>query len=146
MELSPPRVRGRPHAPWRSRSGRGLGQPPKDERRTRFLDAIASPGSSFRYTYDFGDNWDHRIVVEKVHPAATVNAPACVDGRRACPPEDCGGTWGIGSSSRSSPTQPTSANDERLEIGRPFDPGAFDAAEFEDNLRNGQFAAFDDEP
>ena len=45
--------------------GEDWGEPPQDERRTR-LDAIAREGSSFRYTYDFGDGWDHRIVVEKV--------------------------------------------------------------------------------
>lgn len=123
------------------------GQPPKDERRTR-LDAIASAGSSFRYTYDFGDNWDHRIIVEKVQPAAPgMSVPACIDGRRACPPEDCGGTWGYRELLEilADPTHPE--HDERQEwMGRPFDPEAFDAAEFEDNLRNGQLAAFEDEP
>ncbi|MGH9185828.1 MAG: plasmid pRiA4b ORF-3 family protein [Acidimicrobiales bacterium] len=69
------------------------GEPPRDERRTR-LDAIAAEGSSFRYTYDLGDGWDHRVLVEKVEPATTgIGVPACVDRRRACPPEDCGGTW-----------------------------------------------------
>jgi hypothetical protein len=70
------------------------GPPTQDERRTR-LDTIANPGSSFHYTYDFGDSWEHKIVVEKVLDASSVTTvPACIDGRRACPPEDCGGTWG----------------------------------------------------
>jgi len=122
------------------------GEPPRDERRTR-LDAIAGEGSSFRYTYDFGDGWDHKIVVEKVvHADATVTVPACIDGRRACPPEDCGGTWGYGELLEilADPAHPE--HDERREwIGRPFDPEAFDPSEFEDNLRNGRLAAFDDE-
>jgi hypothetical protein len=122
------------------------GEPPRDERRTR-LDAIAAEGSSFRYTYDFGDGWDHRIVVEKVLPADSVpTVPACMDGRRACPPEDCGGTWGYRELLEilADPTHPE--HDERREwLGRPFDPDAFDPSEFEDNLRNGRFAVFDDE-
>jgi hypothetical protein len=52
-------------------------------------------GSKIRYTYDFGDDWEHDIVVEKVldlDPAASY--PRCTGGRRAAPPEDCGGVWG----------------------------------------------------
>jgi hypothetical protein len=122
------------------------GEPPRDERRTR-LDAIAGEGSSFRYTYDFGDGWDHRIVVEKVLPADSVpTVPACIDGQRASPPEDCGGAWGYREllGILADPTHPE--HDERREwIGRPFDPELFDPGEFEDNLRNARLAVFDDE-
>lgn len=122
------------------------GEPPRDERRTR-LDAIASEGSTFRYTYDFGNGWEHRVAVEKVLPASSVaTVPACVDGRRACPPEDCGGTWGYRELLEilADPDHPE--HDERAEwLGRPFDPEAFDSSEFEDNLRNGRLAVFDDE-
>ncbi len=122
------------------------GELPQDERRTR-IDTIADKGSSFRYTYDFGDGWDHGITVEKVLPAdSTLAAPACIDGRRACPPEDCGGTWGYREllDILADPAHPE--HDERREwIGRPFDPDAFDPSEFEDNLRNGRLTAFDDE-
>ncbi|MEU4157768.1 plasmid pRiA4b ORF-3 family protein [Actinoplanes sp. NPDC026670] len=47
------------------------------------------------YTYDFGDNWEHEIVVEKTGPAEPGAAyPVCTGGRRAAPPDDCGGMWG----------------------------------------------------
>jgi hypothetical protein len=122
------------------------GEPPQDERRTR-LDAIAGEGSSFRYTYDFGDSWEHKITVEKVLPADTTpTLPVCIDGRRACPPEDCGGTWGYREllDVLADPAHPE--HDERREwIGRPFDPEAFDSSDFEDNLRNGRLAMIDDE-
>ncbi len=121
------------------------GEPPRDERRTR-LDAIGGAGSSFLYTYDFGDGWDHKIVVEQVLPAeSSATVPACIDGRRACPPEDCGGTWGFRELLEilANPSHP--AHDERREwIGRPFDPEAFDPSEFPDNLRSGRLATFDD--
>lgn len=121
------------------------GERPKDERRTR-LDAIAGEGASFRYTYDFGDGWDHRVVVEKVLPRDTVaTVPACIDGRRACPPEDCGGTWGYRELLEilADPAHPE--HDERREwLGRPFGPDAFDPNAFEDNLRNSRLAVFDD--
>ena len=62
----------------------------------------AAGGKKFRYTYDFGDNWDHIIQIEKVLEAdPKARYPRCVKGSRACPPEDCGGTWGCGRRRRS---------------------------------------------
>ena len=48
-----------------------------------------------RYTYDFGDDWVHDIVVEKVlDPDPSTAYPRCTGGKRAAPPDDCGGVWG----------------------------------------------------
>ncbi|MFH1313742.1 MAG: plasmid pRiA4b ORF-3 family protein, partial [Candidatus Eisenbacteria bacterium] len=48
-----------------------------------------------RYDYDFGDGWEHRVELEKVLPFdPDIALPRCIKGRRACPPEDVGGTWG----------------------------------------------------
>jgi hypothetical protein len=47
------------------------------------------------YTYDFGDGWEHIIKLEKILPREKgVKYPICIKGKRACPPEDCGGIWG----------------------------------------------------
>ena len=46
----------------------------------------------FLYQYDFGDNWEHNIRIEKKLPAdLKLSYPMCTDGKRRCPPEDCGG-------------------------------------------------------
>lgn len=59
----------------------------------RLDQVVSKAGDKLWYDYDFGDGWDHVLLVEKVldEPPAM---PACVGGKRACPPEDCGGVWG----------------------------------------------------
>lgn len=48
----------------------------------------------FLYEYDFGDNWQHQIRVEAIlTPKSNCFYPVCIDGKRACPPEDSGGSW-----------------------------------------------------
>ena len=47
------------------------------------------------YEYDFGDSWQHEITLETtLMPEPKIKYPRCVEGARACPPEDCGGAWG----------------------------------------------------
>jgi hypothetical protein len=48
------------------------------------------PKDKFRYVYDFGDDWQHTIIVEKVLKIGEDVYPICLDGERNCPPEDCG--------------------------------------------------------
>jgi hypothetical protein len=56
---------------------------------------INSVGQKFRYEYDFGDSWEHGLLLEKILPAEPgVHYPRCLKGKRVCPPEDCGGVWG----------------------------------------------------
>jgi hypothetical protein len=86
-----------------------------------------------RYTYDFGDNWVHEIVVEKVlNRDGSVPYPRCAGGRRAAPPDDCGGIWGYEELMEvlGDPDHPEHA--ERLEWmslddASKFAPDAFDA-------------------
>ncbi len=47
------------------------------------------------YVYDFGDDWRHEVLLEDIQlKKAGIKYPACLDGQRACPPEDCGGIGG----------------------------------------------------
>jgi hypothetical protein len=57
----------------------------------RLDEVLAEPGDSLLYTYDYGDEWNHRLVVEKV--GGPVDAVLCTDGWGAAPPEDSGGIW-----------------------------------------------------
>lgn len=57
---------------------------------------ITNTKKKFNYTYDFGDNWEHQIVVEKFLPCdPKIKYPICIDGKLNCPPEDCGGIYGF---------------------------------------------------
>jgi hypothetical protein len=92
------------------------------------------------YLYDFGDAWDHDIVVEDVVQAEPgVAYPRCLTGRRAAPPEDSGGIWGYAHlcDVLADPEHPEHA--ERLEwldldSAADFDPAAFDADEVNEYL------------
>jgi hypothetical protein len=98
-----------------------------DERKVRLRDLAARPGTRLAYTYDFGDSWEHDVLVEKILPSEGVPQAVCLTGRRAGPPEDCGGVWGYAElcGILADPDHPEHA--ERVEwLGHPYDPAAFD--------------------
>ena len=101
-----------------------------NENRLTLNGVVKSGVKRFGYTYDFGDDWEHVVAVEKtLAPAPGQAYPACVDGKRNCPPEDCGGVWGYAELLEilADPAHPE--REERLEwIGGDFDPEAFDAS------------------
>jgi len=67
----------------------------KDETQVRLTSLLKREGDKLLYEYDFGDGWEHDVVLEKILPfTAGQPLPFCVKGKRACPPEDCGGIWG----------------------------------------------------
>jgi len=68
-----------------------------DERKVTAARVLAKPGATMLYAYDFGDGWEHDVVLEKVLPPDPVVAVSCLAGKGACPPEDCGGVWGYAS-------------------------------------------------
>lgn len=85
-------------------------------------------GATFGYLYDFGDNWEHQIVVEKVLPPEPgVVYPRCLAGRRACPPEDVGGIWGYQEFLEAIRDPEHEEHASMLAwVGGAFDPDAFD--------------------
>jgi hypothetical protein len=99
------------------------------------LAAVARPGDSLVYLYDFGDDWQHEVTVEKamVKPAGTY--PRVVAGRNACPPEDCGGPWGYADLVKTLASRRTARRRELIEwLGGPFDPKHFDLEEANERL------------
>ncbi|MBI0311609.1 plasmid pRiA4b ORF-3 family protein [Streptomyces javensis] len=88
-------------------------------------------GSGAGYVYDFGDHWIHHITVEKIHrPAANTHYPRCSAGRRACPPEDCGGPLGYERTLRAVRARKGPRYRELREWGRHnYNPAAFDRDE-----------------
>ena len=67
----------------------------EDDRKAKLNRLVPGEKFKFGYLYDFGDNWEHEIVVEKIlPPEAGKTYPVCVAGKRAGPPEDVGGVWG----------------------------------------------------
>ena len=92
--------------------------------------------AKFRYTYDFGDDWRHEVLVEKVLPREAGKAyPACIDGKRACPPEDVGGPWGYGDYLAAIADPRQEQHEEMIEWRGPFNPEAFDAQKATEQLR-----------
>ena len=98
-----------------------------DEGKARLQDLASRPGARLRYTYDFGDSWEHDLLVEDILPSDGVKHAVCLVGRRAGPPEDCGGVWGYGELCDVLADSSHPDHAERVEwLGRPHDPVAFD--------------------
>jgi Plasmid pRiA4b ORF-3-like protein len=103
----------------------------EDEDDFQLSDLLKKEKDSILYEYDFGDSWEHKIVLEKILPVdADVEIPCCIKGRRACPPEDCGGVWGYQNLIEAIEDPSNPDHDEMLEwVGEAFDPEAFSIEE-----------------
>lgn len=102
------------------------------------LDQIVSEGDKLIYEYDFGDGWEHKIRIEKILPAEKGKRyPVCLAGKRACPPEDCGGPPGYERLLEVLRDPKHEEYEETLEwLGGPFDPEAFDVNEVNRMLKS----------
>jgi hypothetical protein len=103
------------------------GEPDRDEAKAMLMQVAPIQGAQFGYEYDFGDSWEHEITLEKILPSAAGTVAVCLDGARACPPEDCGGIWGYANllkilKNRKHPEH----KDMKEWIGGSFDAEAFD--------------------
>ena len=60
----------------------------------RLVDLGLRVSERFLYEYDFTDGWQHDVRIERILPLGSRRRyPVCIGGRRAIPPEDCGGPW-----------------------------------------------------
>lgn len=114
----------------------------KDEAQYRLDQLLKTEKEKLIYIYDFGDSWEHEVVLEKILPFQTdAVLPLCLKGSRACPPEDIGGIGGYTMflDAISDPAHPEHAS--MLEwisedMDGPFDPGHFDLAEVNERLQS----------
>jgi hypothetical protein len=99
-----------------------------DSRSVSLSEIVEQGDTRFRYGYDFGDDWEHSIEIEKTLPAEEgVKYPRCVGGKRACPPEDCGGPYGYPDFLDRIQDPKHEEHEEALDwVGDEFDPERFD--------------------
>ena len=108
----------------------------EDASRAKLGQLAPEAKAKLRYTYDFGDNWQHEVLVEKVvSPEEGRTYPACIAGKRACPPEDCGGPWGYMEFAEAIKDPEHERHEEFLEWRGEFDPEAFAVDVVNKNLK-----------
>ena len=102
-----------------------------DSRKVMVGDIVPKNGKklAFRYTYDFGDNWEHEVLFEGVvEPEPGKKYPVCLEGERGCPPEDCGGIGGYEQLLAVLADRRHEEHQDMLQwVGKDFDPARFDA-------------------
>ena len=80
------------------------------------------------YEYDFGDSWKHDVILEKIlSDDKKLKSSVCLEGKMACPPEDCGGIWGYSDMLEILKHQDHEDYENIMEwLGGEFDPEHFD--------------------
>ena len=103
----------------------------KNENKFKLNQLLKKEKDSFIYEYDFGDGWEHKVSLEKILPHdANISLPQCIKGKRACPPEDCGGIWGYHDLLEIFKDPENPDYEEMSEwLGEGFDPEALDLDE-----------------
>lgn len=107
---------------------------------TKISEIIPKDGKRFQFTYeyDFGDNWQHEVLFEGCLKAEKGGRyPLCIEGERACPPEDVGGVWGYAEFLDAIADPKHDQHDDFMEWAGDFDPDKFDAAKTTKAMRRG---------
>ena len=103
-----------------------------DSKKTMVSDIVAKSTKRFvfKYEYDFGDGWEHKVLFEGRSPLEKGKKyPVCVEGERACPPEDVGGVWGYVEFLEALADPKHEQHKDFMEWSGPFDADEFNAAE-----------------
>ena len=115
---------------------REFGTPMLSDRRTRVRDLLESPRDRLIYEYDFGDGWEHDVTLEQItEPRPGVRYPRVIAGKRACPPEDVGGSPGYAEFLAALRDPAHEEHDSMLQwVGGRFDPEYFDLVATNDRV------------
>lgn len=103
-------------------------------------DFLKKAGDKMSYTYDFGDDWKHFITLEKIVEDDGSYLPTCIEGERACPPEDIGGLPGYLEFVKIMKNPRDAEYDERVD----WYGGVYDAEAFRLDLINEDMEDLDD--
>jgi hypothetical protein len=108
-----------------------------NETRTKLSQLRLKPKMKFIYEYDFGDSWIHEILVEKVLDREEgISYPICIGGKRAGPPEDCGGIWGYERMLEVIKDPDDPEHEDMMEwLGGSFDPEYFNQEEVNEQMK-----------
>jgi hypothetical protein len=107
-----------------------------DESRVPLWEVVPRVGTEFTYLYDFGDSWEHDLILEAILlPEATAQYPICIGGERRTPPEDVGGISGYEEYLAVLAEPEHEEHENMLQWRGPFDPEAFAQAQVNHELR-----------
>jgi hypothetical protein len=116
-----------------------------DYKNFKISDLLKQEGEQIIYEYDFGDGWQHNIILENILLSEDeTQYPICIDGKMNCPPEDCGGIWGY-SNILKLLNQPDNPEHENIIdwLGEEFDPEFFDKDEVNRRLLKKDYGCFE---
>jgi hypothetical protein len=108
-----------------------------DYKKIKISDVLKKEKEKIIYEYDFGDGWVHDILLEKILPGnEKMIFLICLEGKMACPPEDCGGVWGYSDMLEILKQPKHEEYDNIIEwLGEEFDPEHFDKEEVNNILK-----------
>ena len=109
----------------------------RNEKKLKLQQISLREKMKFLYEYDFGDCWEHEILVEKILPMTEERRrPVCLKGAKACPPEDIGGLWGYYNFLKIMQNPKHPEHEDMMEwMGGQFDPDEFDLEEVNKQLK-----------
>ena len=110
----------------------------RNENRTKLGELIETVGAKLLYEYDFGDSWQHELLLEEVLVGDETFQQMCVAGKRCCPPEDCGGPPGFAELLQALQDTNHPSHEEACEWLGDFRPECFSAEEINRRLRRGR--------
>ncbi len=116
-----------------------------DYKKIKVSDLLKAEKDKMVYEYDFGDGWEHDVILEKILPMdKNTTLPICLTGKNSCPPEDCGGVWGYAEMLEVLKNPKHEEYESIVEwLGEEFDPTYFDKNEVNEMLQSKNYGVFE---
>lgn len=117
----------------------------EDYSNVKLSNLLKRTNDKMTYEYDFGDGWEHNVILEKTHKRDKNEIlPICLTGRNSCPPEDCGGVMQYAHMVRVL-KDPSHEEYEQYKdwLGDEFDPKHFDKDHINEMLQTEDYGCFE---